>query len=993
MPDSRARLQDLRAFSVQIRHVKTNNVVGTGFLVSTNGHIVTCAHVVRDAGVDPSVIDGEAVEVYSPHAEAEMRARVATVAACFPQHDDDVVLLQLIDVPTPSSPEQVAVLGTANSSEGNAFLSYGFRPLGTHPSGRVTGKILGFVDPPEGRNVQSDPIELRTRDIRPGMSGAAVLDTERNLVVGVIASRWNPGDSSKNDDIGWAVDAHVLTFDPLNLSVQDTPHLLKIAPRPEDAGTHAKGSVPGVFLDYAPAPIEEWVGRDDLLASINNDWLDPDRRVGGLIGFGGEGKSSLARRWIDVLLKNQQAPQPNGIFWWSFYDSRSADEFFEAALKFVGGGSIDPRQHPSSYARAHLVAALLAEKRCIFILDGLDAMQHPNGDSYGLLSNYDLGQFVRFFAAPGHGSFCLLTSRAPVLDLMEYTTYAHYDVERLSVVEGIALLRKLGVRGPDAQLEQLVLDWDGYALVLSLLGAYLKEWHGGGINHLAAIPAPTEPETRYERVRRVLRQYDEQLTDAERAFLMILSAFRTPIDKAALTQVFRTEMSQGAINAPVSALDSRGYEHLLRSLEAYRILRRNPGAHRYTVHPLIRAHYRERLMKRERDKVRELHTKIADHYLAAAKDTSALITLEDFAPLIEAVYHRCQAGEYTRALNILYHRINLHGLIARLPTLGASETNLALMVGFFPDGDLSREPLASNESSKYWILNEVGVCLDGLGRLNEALTMYRRAVQVSRDNEDWNNVSTSYENMSGVYYHLGQLNIASETANEARYIAHSSRYKEGERNALAAGAWPVHLRGDLVNAHSMYRKAEVLQRRLTGVNHLHQRSGVHHADHLRHVGKPFYARRITEENLELCAQGNLSAYAASCHRLLGDLDADAEQHDSALYHYDEAIRMARNMSRRDVLIEVLLGRGSYYARRGQAESANSDLAEALGYARSDGYRIYEVDIRVALAQAHLAVGDTTAAHAEAERARRSSAEMSYHWGQVNAKEALDATLD
>lgn len=993
MPDAKTRLQNLLAFSVQIRHDNTDQVVGTGFLVSTNGHIVTCAHVVRDAGVDPSIIDGETVGVYSPHAGAETRAQSATVAACFQRYDDDVVLLQLIGVSVPLAPERIAVLGTADSSEGNAFQSYGFRRLGNHPSGRASGTILGHVAPRDDQTVQADPIELRTRDIRPGMSGAAVLDMERNLVVGVIDSRWNPGESSKNDNIGWAVDAHVLTLDPLRLPVRDAPHPLGAAPRPEAAGTEATGFVPRVLLDDAPMPIEEWVGRDNLLAMIDNDWVDPDRHVDGLIGFGGEGKSSLVRRWVDMLLENQETPQPDGVFWWNFYDNPSADKFFEMALTFIGGGSIDPRQYPSSRARAHLIAALLVEKRCIFVLDGLEVMQHSSGDSYGLLVNYDLSQFIKFFAAPGHDSFCLVTSRAPVLDLMNYTTYTHHDVERLSTVEGITLLRKLGVQGPDAQLEQLVLNWDGYALVLSLLGAYLKEWHNGDINCLTAIPAPTERETRYERVHRILCQYDEQLTDAERAVLVILGAFRTSIDEAALDEVLRTEMSRVTINTPVSALTDEGYERLLRCLETYRILRRNPEGRRYSVHPLIRAHYHERLTECERDEVREIHATIANYYLAAAKNTYALDTLEDLAPLIEAVYHYCQAGEYIQALNILYHRINLHGLIAKLPTLGASETNLALMLGFFPDGDLTQEPLAPNENSKYWILNEVGVCLEGLGRLGEALSMYQRAASVARDNAEWDNLATSYENMSGVYYHLGYLNNASEKASEARSNAYSANYKEGERNALAAGAWVAHLRGDLDCASLMYRKAEVLERRISRANHLHQRNGVQHADHLRRVGKSFRARRITEKNLELCTHANLSPYAASCNRLLGDLEAAAEDYASALYHYDEATKMVRTMTRRDVLIEVLLGRGSYYARQGEAEPAHSDLAEALGHATSGGYRIFEVDTRVALAWAHLATDNTLAARAEAERARRVSTEMSYYWGEVNAKEILDALED
>jgi len=55
-----------------------------------------------------------------------------------------------------------------------------------------------------------------------------------------------------------------------------------------------------------------------------------------------------------------------------------------------------------------------------------------------------------------------------------------------------------------------------------------------------------------------------------------------------------------------------------------------------------------------------------------------------------------------------------------------------------------------------------------------------------------------------------------------------------------------------------------------------------------------------------------------------------------------------------------------------------------------GYRIYEADIRMGLAWAHLAAGDRQAARAEAERAQRMSADMSYHWGQVDAAEVLAA---
>ena len=45
---------------------------------------------------------------------------------------------------------------------------------------------------------------------------------------------------------------------------------------------------------------------------------------------------------------------------------------------------------------------------------------------------------------------------------------------------------------------------------------------------------------------------------------------------------------------------------------------------------------------------------------------------------------------------------------------------------------------------------------------------------------------------------------------------------------------------------------------------------------------------------------------------------------------------------------------------------------------------------MALAWAHLAAGDRQAARAEAERSQRMSADMGYHWGQVDAVEVLAA---
>ena len=127
------RLQNLRDFTVQIRSPVDDQIAGTGIAVNREGQVVTCAHVVRAVlGIHPrdAAADAE-VGVYFPQARGgERKDRRATVAGCFPQHDDDVVLLRLTGGPPPLNPEQMPTLGQAEDSGYHPFRTYGYRKLG-----------------------------------------------------------------------------------------------------------------------------------------------------------------------------------------------------------------------------------------------------------------------------------------------------------------------------------------------------------------------------------------------------------------------------------------------------------------------------------------------------------------------------------------------------------------------------------------------------------------------------------------------------------------------------------------------------------------------------------------------------------------------------------------------------------------------------------------------------------------------------------------------
>lgn len=1019
------RLQNLRDFTVQIRHMKTDAIVGTGIILNSDGLIVTCAHVVDAAGVDYRSSKGKEIGIYFPQARGgEEKNYRALVEKYFSDNDDDVVILKLKDGRSPLAPEQMPVLGTAELSEGNEFSSYGYRSLGSYPAGRADGFILGLVERPDDLNLLTEPVQLRSQHIAEGMSGSGVLDRKRNLLIGIISETYSPRNKGPKDrDTAWAVDADavgkLLTFEKIsNVLFQEQPYPLRAAPQSKTdeqtkrnvvkvARTTVEQQTPKEKYSWnsAPSILPEWTGRDDLLAQITEDWKDPKKHVTGLIGFGGEGKSSLARKWIETL--DLQPSTFDGLFWWGFYENRSIDEFLEAVLNFLSGGRIDPRQVPSSSLRAQIIGAMLGAGRYLFVLDGLEVLQHQEGDQYGLLTSHDLRDLLTYFARPDNQSFCLITSRAPVLDLMEYTTYAHRDVDRLSEADGIALLKKLGVlpsplrrgAGGEVDLAKVVSDWDGHALTISLLGSYLAEKYNGDIAHLADIPIPTADEPRYERVHRVLRRYDEHLTEAEREFLKLFSAFRTPVHESAFEKVFVPLLNK----TDSSNIDFR-ISDIVSRLVTYRILHCDTTSQTYTAHPLVRNHYLAILTHGDTTEQHDVHGKIKDYYLSLAGDTLQFPTLEDLKPLIEVVHHACQAGAYDEAWKIYLSRIQQRpNKFVLNHELGSYDTDLNLLTRFFPNDDMSKDSLLSNTNDKRWILNQIGWCLMSLGRLREAVPFYERK------NELYEKTSTGYRNLANLHAQLGALEASAEAVRQALDLARKAENKRDEVNSLCREARLLSMLGKFQNSSETFIKAETLLKEIeTSKKYLYSDIGIHHADHLRRTGDLDYARRVTEANLQICERNHWADDTSYCHRVLGDLDFESGNPESASAYYESALKIARSISYRDVLIESLLARGRFYAkvavgagsprpndaRPGSGDptptinDAFTDLNEALNYAVEGGYRIYEADIRVALAWAYLANDEKEKAKESTQRALQMSQEMGYHWGKVDAEEMM-----
>ncbi|HKG86851.1 MAG TPA: trypsin-like peptidase domain-containing protein, partial [Nitrososphaeraceae archaeon] len=559
---STIHVQNPRNFTAAVYNIDRKTIAGSAFVVDKKESlVVTCKHVVNFAnGREPFEPLHGSLKVWLrfpllPEDDEEGKFRLAHVARYLEGHEDDIAVLKL-DVAHLPLHIEAAHIAVATKSTNHRFGSFGMRGLAGSNGWPASGHIIGHGTNPDGVPYLHDPLLVRSEEIDRGMSGAAVLDLDRRFVVGIIKGRvvkdmaesqFLESDRHSN----FAVDCSVLRVAPLNLEVSDEDEnnsyhrpfsrsKVNIRIPRRRALSYLKPN-----LDHAPEPIvEEWVGREELIEGINSDWADPKYRVTELIGFGGEGKTSLARYWIHRLLKDRIKPEPYGIFWWSFDEENDAGAFFESVLAYMYNEPIGRiKQFSSTSAKAQTVVKLLEQikpGRFIFILDAVEKKQHQKGDNYGLIASQSLREFIKYFMEIEHNSFCIITSRVPIIDLRDYSSYKYRNVSQLSENEAISLLRKVGVKGPRRELNEIVNKWGCHALTVRLLGSYIMQ-SGGNVISIRRKLGPSHHDDHYKRIRILLQHYDEILTDAEKTFLMIFSSFRGPVKKEAIDKIFRTE--------------------------------------------------------------------------------------------------------------------------------------------------------------------------------------------------------------------------------------------------------------------------------------------------------------------------------------------------------------------------------------------------------------------------------------------------------------------
>lgn len=311
-----------------------------------------------------------------------------------------------------------------------------------------------------------------------------------------------------------------------------------------------------------------------------------------------------------------------------------------------------------------------------------------------------------------------------------------------------------------------------------------------------------------------------------------------------------------------------------------------------------------------------------------------------------------------------------------------------------------------------------------LRRLDEAVNCYNRAINGYREEALWGQLSNVYQELTMLHFYSGQLTESITTAEAALsfvvrpddpLVIERGEFQENLTDAVAAWAlvgFIDTLLGDIEQAKLSFEQAREIHRRKpqhfdtstiavrSQYHYGHRRirtklrgklpvgPGLRYTIYLWRSGQAKDATSLVKFYLRQCQQAHLVDEHSQCYRIMGDIASRLNKHQHAGRYYSHAVKIARDFFRRDILIEALSARGRWYVRCNELDAARYDLIEALNLARTNGYRIYEVDVRVGLAWMYHASGKFEEARREAEQAQQMSKEMGYYWGKVEAQEIV-----
>src|SRR3984893_4422697 len=519
--------------------------------------------------------------------------------------------------------------------------------------------------------------------------------------------------------------------------------LHKTPPPASRAGTRRPPARLGpkkISVARLPVTGSDVFGREEDIAFLHDSWANQQVNVVTIVAWAGVGKSTLVNHWFRRLAADHYR-SAQLVFGWSFYrqgtsgKTSSADEFFDAALHWFGDP--DPRLG-TAWEKGERLARLVALRRTLLVLDGLEPLQNPPGPQEGRLREPSLQALLRELAAFNPG-LCVITTRLPVADIADHegTSALRRDLDQLSNNAGAKLLRALGVKGDEAELRSASEEFRGHCLALTLLGSYLTDAYNGDIRCQSALSGHLAHDVRQGfHARKVMESYQTWFGEGpELSVLRMLGLFDRPADQRALEALLQPPAIQG-LTESLTGLRPMEWRTIIGRLRRARLLAgedlHNPG--QLDTHPLVREYFGEQLRSQQTGAWKECNRRLFHYYQTLAPQLPN--NFREMEPLFSAVICGCQAGLFHDALHKVYiPRIQRGDASYTAKVLGAREALLSVLAHFFEQGlwesliQKGAEGQHLTAEDKLFVLSQAGLYLTATRGLAapEAMKCYKQA--------------------------------------------------------------------------------------------------------------------------------------------------------------------------------------------------------------------------------------------------------------------------
>jgi serine/threonine protein kinase len=453
----------------------------------------------------------------------------------------------------------------------------------------------------------------------------------------------------------------------------------------------AKRGPARISVARLPVTGKEVFGRDEDLAFLDSAWADSQFNVVSAVGWVGVGKSTLVNHWLRGMAADQYR-SADLVFGWSFYrqgttvGASSADEFLDTSLAWFG----DPNPRVgTAWEKGERLATLIAYRRTLLVLDGLEPLQSPPGPQEGRVREPSLQALLRELAAFNAG-LCVITTRLVVADLAQYegSSALRRDLEHLSSKAGEKLLRALKVQGHELELRGASEEFRGHCLALTLLGSYLSDAYNGEIRRREEVANRLAHDVRQgAHARKVMDSYQSWFGEGpELSVLLLLGLFDRPADEKAVGALTKPPAIRGLTESLIELSPSE-WRTILARLRRARLLApedpNQPG--QLDTHPLVREYFGDQLRNRLSEAWRECNRRLYDHYRALTQPLPE--SVREMEPLFLAVTYGCQAGLLHDTLHEVYlPRIQRGNTFFAANVLGVRGALLSALAAFFEQG-------------------------------------------------------------------------------------------------------------------------------------------------------------------------------------------------------------------------------------------------------------------------------------------------------------------